>query len=176
MKVSLIPQLVLLCSGLALSNLASSSPSSTPLPQSTTGTVLTARRPTNVIFHPSTGTCMLRTNQNKALRLGPCNESDAWEYTPQKFLTVKGTYFCLQAVGSNKPAKLSIICTESDSQWDMNSSSNSDAKTHVSTNLEKGGSLCLAVGPEDILFTSPCLSSDVQQFEFTTKDKVQALG
>lgn len=119
---------------------------------------------------------MVRTTPNAPLKLGPCDKSDAWEYTPQKFLTVKGTYFCLQAVGSDKPAKLSFRCSESDTQWGLDSSSDSDVKTHMSTNLRDGNSLCLAVGPEDVLFTSPCVSSDAQLFQFTTRDKVQALG
>ncbi|XP_078169755.1 uncharacterized protein LOC144564106 [Carex rostrata] len=176
MKALLIPQVVLLCSGFALSDVASSSPLLSLSRSQSTGTVLTARRPSNVIFHPSTGNCVLRTTLTAPLKLGPCNESDAWEYTPQKFLTVKGTYYCLQATGSDKPTRLSINSSESDSQWDMNSSSNSDTKTHVYTKLENGNSLCLAVGPEDVLFAGPCLNSDAQLFEFTTRDKVQTLG
>ncbi|RRT43981.1 hypothetical protein B296_00056064 [Ensete ventricosum] len=110
------------------------------------------------------------------LRLGPCNRSDDWNYTPQKFLVVKGTYFCLQAVDSGKPAKLGIVCSESDSSWDITSKS----KAQISKELPDGTALCLDVDPENTLITNPCLCLSIgtcdresQWFEFTARNEVR---
>ncbi|KAF5955390.1 hypothetical protein HYC85_008246 [Camellia sinensis] len=70
-----------------------------------------------VIFHPLTGQCIHRKSLLEPLKLGPCTDSEAWSYnTQQKTLTIKGTYFCLQADGLNKTAKLGVICSDSTSK------------------------------------------------------------
>ncbi|THU43984.1 hypothetical protein C4D60_Mb02t02600 [Musa balbisiana] len=129
MKLGLVPPLVLLCSDLLLH---SSPPLISALP-----------------FDPLASGAA----PTDPLRLGPCNQSDDWNYTPQKFLVVKGTYFCLQAVDSGKPAKLGIVCSESDSSWDITSKS----KAQISKELPDGTALCLDVDPENTLITNPCL-------------------
>ncbi|XP_064996191.1 uncharacterized protein LOC135631949 [Musa acuminata AAA Group] len=179
MKLGLVPPLVLLCSDLLLH---SSPPLISALPfdplasgAAPTGQVYASRRPSNVIFHPPTGSCVLRKSATDPLRLGPCNQSDDWNYTPQKFLVVKGTYFCLQAVDSGKPAKLGIVCSESDSSWDITSKS----KAQISKELPDGTALCLDVDPENTLITNPCLCLSIgicdresQWFEFTARNEV----
>lgn len=133
------------------------------------------KRPFNIIFHPSTGSCVLRKSLNEALKLGPCNQSDAWSYTPQKLLVVRGTYFCLQAVDSGKPARLGVLGS-SDSEWEVTSST----KPRLSTKQEDGSLLCLDVDPGNTLTTNPCLCSsngrceaDSQWFEITSRDKIK---
>ncbi|XP_039041062.1 glycosyl hydrolase 5 family protein-like [Hibiscus syriacus] len=105
-----------------------------------------------VIFHPLTGLCVTKKSLLDPLRLGPCTDSDAWSYSPQKTLVVKGTYFCLQADESGTVAKLGIFCTDSNSKWEMIS----ESKMHLSTKLEDGKSVCLDVGPDNTLITNSC--------------------
>ncbi|GFY91465.1 cellulase (glycosyl hydrolase family 5) protein [Actinidia rufa] len=61
-----------------------------------------------VIFHPSTGLCVIRKSLVEPLRLGPCTESESWSYTQQRTLTIKGTYFCLVTDGLDKPVCLDV--------------------------------------------------------------------
>ncbi|XP_068666326.1 glycosyl hydrolase 5 family protein-like [Aristolochia californica] len=105
-----------------------------------------------VIFHPSTSQCVLRNSITDPLKLGPCTQSERWSYTPQKTLTVKGTYFCLQADNLSAPAKLGIICTSSSSKWELIS----ESKMHLSTKLSNGSSVCLDAGPDGTILTNPC--------------------
>ncbi|KAF5741116.1 hypothetical protein HS088_TW10G00111 [Tripterygium wilfordii] len=72
-----------------------------------------------VIFHPLTGLCVQRNSFLEPLKLGPCSESEAWTYSTQKILSVKGTYSCLQADDCDKPAKMGLICSGSSSRWDI---------------------------------------------------------
>ncbi|TMW88565.1 hypothetical protein EJD97_018388 [Solanum chilense] len=111
-----------------------------------------------LIFHPMTGLCVRRISFLQPLELGPCSESDAWDYTPTKSLTLTGTYFCLQADKSGQPAKLGIMCTDSNSKWQAIS----DSKMHLSSKLQDGTSLCLDVDSKNAIFTNPCkcLSKD----------------
>nr|QST87267.1 endoglucanase 5 [Abelmoschus esculentus] len=111
-----------------------------------------------VIFHPLTGLCITRKSFFDPLRLGPCTDSEAWSYTPQKTLVVKGTYFCLQADGSGTLTKLGIFCTDSNSKWDMIS----DSKMHLSAKLGDGKSICLDIASDNTIITNSCkcLSKD----------------
>ncbi|KAI7981005.1 hypothetical protein LOK49_Contig82G00007 [Camellia lanceoleosa] len=108
-----------------------------------------------VIFHPLTGQCIHRKSLLEPLKLGPCTDSEAWSYnTQQKTLTIKGTYFCLQAAGLNKPAKLGVICSDSTSKWELIS----DSKMHLSSKLTTdGAAVCLDVDPSsNIIITNNC--------------------
>lgn len=106
-----------------------------------------------VIFHPLTGLCVLRKSLLEPLKLGSCAGSDAWTYSQQKTLTVKGTYFCLKADGLGKPAKLSIFCSDNTSKWEQIS----DSKMHLSSQLDNGTMVCLDVDPEtNIIVTNTC--------------------
>ncbi|XP_077224901.1 uncharacterized protein LOC143858150 [Tasmannia lanceolata] len=129
-------------------------------------------RPFQQIFHPPTGLCVLRETYDKPLKLGPCAQSERWSYTPQKILTIKGTYFCLQAVDSSKPAKLGITCTDPGSKWDRIS----DSKNHLMTTLANGNSVCLDVDSTNTIITNSCkcqsgnrvCDSATQWFEIVT--------
>ncbi|KAF8399806.1 hypothetical protein HHK36_015677 [Tetracentron sinense] len=105
-----------------------------------------------IIFHPSTGLCVRRNSGMEPLKLGSCSESDAWTYTPQKLLYIKGTYYCLQADGLGKPAKLTIICTQPGTKWEMIS----DSKMHLSTKLADDSTVCLDIDSSNTIITNPC--------------------
>ncbi|KAK7847958.1 hypothetical protein CFP56_005702 [Quercus suber] len=105
-----------------------------------------------VIFHPLTGLCVLRKSLFEPLRLGPCTDSESWSYSAQKTLTLKGTYFCLQANELENPAKLGIICTDSTSKWETIS----DSKMHLSTKVDNGSTACLDVDSENTIVVSSC--------------------
>ncbi|XP_065873829.1 glycosyl hydrolase 5 family protein-like [Euphorbia lathyris] len=116
------------------------------------GPGLSETNPHKVIFHPATGLCVLRKSLLDPLSLGPCSDSDAWKYTPQKTLTLKGTYFCLQADDLGKPAKLGIICTDSNSKWDIIS----DSRMHLSSKISNGTNVCLDVDSDNTIFVNTC--------------------
>ncbi|KAF8040739.1 hypothetical protein BT93_B2845 [Corymbia citriodora subsp. variegata] len=122
------------------------------------GPGLSETTPHKVIFHPATGLCVLRKSLLEPVKLGPCTESEAWNYTPQKVLSLKATYFCIQAVEVGKPAKLSIICTGSNSKWNIIS----ESKMHLSSKTSNGASVCLDVDSNNTIVTSSCkcLSGD----------------
>ncbi|KAJ4710974.1 Cellulase (Glycosyl hydrolase family 5) [Melia azedarach] len=111
-----------------------------------------------IIFHPSTGLCVLRKSLLDPLTLGPCTESEEWSYTQQKTLSLKGTYFCLQANRVGKPTKFGIICTDSGSTWEIIS----DSKMHLSSTANNGTTVCLDVDSENNIVTNTCncLSKD----------------
>lgn len=104
-----------------------------------------------VIFHPSTGLCILRKSMNDPLTLGPCTGSGLWRYSSRKFLLLKGTYFCLEAAELGKPARLGIICTDSNAKWDTIS----DSKMHLSSNVGNV-SVCLDVDSNNTIVTNTC--------------------
>ncbi|XP_057950357.1 glycosyl hydrolase 5 family protein-like [Malania oleifera] len=123
------------------------------------GPGLSETKPHNLIFHPLTGLCIQRKSLFGSLKLGPCSEAEAWSYTPQKTLTIKGTYLCLQADDVGEPATLGIICSGADSKWNPIS----DSKMHLSSNITNDVSLCLDVNPTSktiVTNTCKCLSRD----------------
>ncbi|GMH27664.1 hypothetical protein Nepgr_029507 [Nepenthes gracilis] len=121
------------------------------------GPGLSKSNPHKVIFHPLTGQCILRQSISHPFKLGPCSESKAWSYTPEKTLTITGTNFCLQAEGMDQPARLGLIC--SSSKWEAIS----DSKMHLSTSLEDGTTACLDVNSDNEIITTTCkcLSKDI---------------
>ena len=123
------------------------------------GPGLSDAKPHKAIFHPATGLCVVRKSVFGPLTLGPCMESDSWTYTPQKTLMMKGTYFCLQAYGPGKPAKLGIVCTEPGSNWETIS----DSKMHLVTKLDDGTTVCLDIDSSNnniVTNACKCLNGD----------------
>ncbi|KAF8412987.1 hypothetical protein HHK36_000959 [Tetracentron sinense] len=116
------------------------------------GPGLSNARVHKIIFHPSTGLCVQRKSGMEPLKLGSCSESDGWTYTPQKLLFIKGTYSCLQADGLSKPAKLTIICSEPGTKWEMISVS----KMHLSTKLADDSTVCFNIDSSNTIVTNPC--------------------
>lgn len=104
-----------------------------------------------------TGRCVKRISSLlKPFVLGSCSEAEAWSYTPQKDLTIKGTYFCLQADKLGQPAKLGIICSSASSKWEAIS----DSKMHLSSKLEDGTSVCLEIDSDNSIVTNGCKCLD----------------
>lgn len=119
------------------------------------GPGLPERRPHKTIYHPSTGLCIQRKSLKsffEPLQLGPCSKAEAWTYTPQNILTVKGTYFCLQADDIGKPPNLGILCTDSSSKWEAIS----DSKMHLASKLHNGTTVCLDVDSDNGLVINNC--------------------
>ncbi|PON74655.1 1,4-alpha-glucan-branching enzyme [Trema orientale] len=106
----------------------------------------------SALQYPFQGLCVLRKSMFDPLTLGPCSSSDGWYYSPQKKLTIKGTYFCLQAVAVGKAARLSIKCTESDSKWETIS----DSKLQLSAKISNGDSVCLDIDSANNVITNTC--------------------
>ncbi|KAH1196419.1 Glycosyl hydrolase 5 family protein [Glycine max] len=106
-----------------------------------------------VIFHPLTGLCI--SGKLEPLKLGPCSNSEGWEYTAQKVLSVKGrNSTCLQAEGEGKEAKLGNEC----SVWEIIS----DSKLHLSSKINNASDVCLDVDSNNNIVTNACkcLSGD----------------
>nr|DAD46693.1 TPA_asm: hypothetical protein HUJ06_016630 [Nelumbo nucifera] len=130
-----------------------------------------------MIFHPPTGLCVLRKSLTEPLQLGSCAESEPWKYSPQQILFLKGTYFCMQADGLGKPAKLGIMCTDPGSNWDVIS----DGNMHLSSNLVDGTAVCLDVDSNNNIVTNSCKYSSEdhtpdsasQWFEIVRNSKTQ---
>ncbi|XP_043699089.1 glycosyl hydrolase 5 family protein-like [Telopea speciosissima] len=101
-----------------------------------------------VIFHPSTGLCVLEQSESQPLKLGLCDKSQAWEYTKEKTLLLSGTSLCLQADGIGKLAKLGRNCNDITSKWDKIS----DSGMHLSTNV----TLCLDIDSSKTIVTNTC--------------------
>jgi hypothetical protein len=111
-----------------------------------------------VIFHLLTGLCVLVKSAN-SLKLGPCDESNAWNYTSTSELILKHTGQCVEAKSVGDTAKLGAGCGKSCSKWQLISNSS----MHVSTELTKNGTrVCLDASPDGVIMTNPCkcLSED----------------
>nr|XP_028951691.1 glycosyl hydrolase 5 family protein-like isoform X2 [Malus domestica] len=113
---------------------------------------LSQSRMHKIIFHPATGLCLLKVGFLGPLKLGPCSQSGAWTYSSRKVLTLKGTYFCIQADELNKPAAVGILCTTTNSQWDIIS----DSKLHLQSKTTDGTEVCLDVDSSNTVVTSSC--------------------
>ncbi|KNA25695.1 hypothetical protein SOVF_003180 [Spinacia oleracea] len=114
-----------------------------------------------IIFHPATGLCILKTT-GMGVQLGNCSESNHWDYTPQNTLAIEGSYLCLQAQGSNRPARLTINSQNTGTKWVQMS----DSKLHLATELSNNNNttVCLDVDSGHNLITNPCkcLSKDIK--------------
>ncbi|KAG2410439.1 uncharacterized protein HKW66_Vig0011040 [Vigna angularis] len=116
------------------------------------GPGITKGNPYKLIYHPSTGLCVIRKTLLEPLTLGPCYLSEGWKYTPQKILSIKGTYFCIEAESEGMAAMLGIICSDSNSRWEMIS----DSKLHLSSKLSDGSDVCLDVDDNNVIVTNAC--------------------
>ncbi|KAH7682549.1 Cellulase protein [Dioscorea alata] len=109
-----------------------------------------------IIFHPATGLCVLRKSLLQPLELGSCSESEAWMYTDEQSMMLKDSIMCMRADDKGKEVKLSVLCSDSSSKWEMVSAS----KMHLASMLANSSSnakLCLDVGMDGIsLVTNPC--------------------
>ncbi|XP_042502942.1 glycosyl hydrolase 5 family protein-like [Macadamia integrifolia] len=109
-------------------------------------------RPYKIMIHPSTGLCVHGKSLTEPLRLGSCAGTEAWSYTPQKRLELKGTHLCLHAEGMGKPTTLGTSCTDATTKWETIS----DSGMHFSSKLSNGRAVCLDIGSNNALVTNPC--------------------
>lgn len=87
------------------------------------------------------------------LELGPCAQSDSWNYTLEDDIMEKSSGFCLQVEDIGKPPKLGTQCGESSSKWKLIS----DSKMHIASEMAFNGSaVCLDVSPEGFIVTNFC--------------------
>jgi len=130
--------------------------------------------PYTALFHPVTGMCAVvrrRSPAAQTLELGPCDETEAWEYSAQdQSLALRdSSQLCLRAEGAGRPASLGASCGDAMARWRLVS----DSKLHVAVNATAaasssasaagGGTLCLDVGADGrSVVTNPCrcLSAD----------------
>uniref|UniRef100_A0A0D6R3H6 Ricin B lectin domain-containing protein n=1 Tax=Araucaria cunninghamii TaxID=56994 RepID=A0A0D6R3H6_ARACU len=115
--------------------------------------------PYQMVFHPATGMCLQRYSLlGLDIILGPCTETDAWRYTEDKTMMLKGTNLCIQAHELGKKARLGIVCAGDNTKWEMISSS----KLHLTTTLENGSRVCLdgSSSPSVMINECKCLSGD----------------
>ncbi|XP_047064097.1 glycosyl hydrolase 5 family protein-like [Lolium rigidum] len=122
--------------------------------------------PYQVLFHPATGLCVVRSSLTRPLELGPCGETEAWTYAQQDGrLTLRDSpMLCLHAEGAGRSVRLGLPCPDDRSHWHLVS----DSKLHVAANTSSSsgsgtGMLCLDVGADGrSVVTNPCrcLSAD----------------
>ncbi|XP_051217861.1 glycosyl hydrolase 5 family protein-like [Lolium perenne] len=122
--------------------------------------------PYEVLFHPATGLCVVRSSLTRPLELGPCGETEAWTYAQQDGrLTLRDSpLLCLHAEGAGRAVRLGLPCPDDRSHWRLLS----DSKLHVAANASSSsasgtGMLCLDVGADGrSVVTNPCrcLSGD----------------
>ncbi|KAF0891667.1 hypothetical protein E2562_010885 [Oryza meyeriana var. granulata] len=134
------------------------------------GPGLAEAAPYTVLFHPTTGRCVVRRSSlvQTTLELGPCGETEAWAYTAsqQRLSPRDSPMLCLRAEGAGRPARLGLSCGDELARWSLIS----DSKLHLAVNASLssssssgGGMLCLDVGDDGrSVVTNPCrcLSSD----------------
>ncbi|KAI4387679.1 hypothetical protein MLD38_000092 [Melastoma candidum] len=117
----------------------------------------------NIIFHPLRGMCVTRESPIAPLKLGSCEQSLSWIYTPGKNLMLKKkkkkkkkkkiTWRYLQTDGLGKPVTIGRKATT----WEVISAS----KMHIATNLG-GIQACLDIeGHQELVAKEcKCLSGD----------------
>ncbi|KAI3874365.1 hypothetical protein MKW92_036305 [Papaver armeniacum] len=89
------------------------------------------------------------------LKLGSCSTiNETWNYNPQKDISIKGSYFCIQADGIGKPAKLGLTSIDTNSQWEMVSESNMHLQSKLTD--KHNTAVCLDVGSNNIIVTNSC--------------------
>ncbi|EEC77495.1 hypothetical protein OsI_16343 [Oryza sativa Indica Group] len=137
------------------------------------GPGLAEAAPYTVMFHPTTGRCVVRRSSSvvqTTLELGSCGEAEAWAYTAsqQRLSPRDSPLLCLRAEGAGRPARLGLSCGDELARWSLTS----DSKLHLAVNASSsssspetsnGGMLCLDVGDDGrSLVTNPCrcLSAD----------------
>ncbi|KAJ4915541.1 Cellulase (glycosyl hydrolase family 5) protein [Raphanus sativus] len=113
----------------------------------------------NLVFHPYTGFCLVRSlNDTTMLTLGPCNSSEPWSYTKQT-LRIKDQPLCLQRNGpGNRVTMNKTSCSSPGSVWQTISAS----KMHLASTASNNTSICLDVDATNNVVANACkcLSKD----------------
>lgn len=113
--------------------------------------------PYTTLFHPATGLCLLQKSpiDVHAMVLGPCAESEPWEYSDDGTLNLKGTRLGLRAVRVGKPVVVGELRNRSDEKWSLKSAS----KLHVASQISgKDGlvEVCLDASKNGRVVSNPC--------------------
>uniref|UniRef100_A0A803M706 Mannan endo-1,4-beta-mannosidase n=1 Tax=Chenopodium quinoa TaxID=63459 RepID=A0A803M706_CHEQI len=111
----------------------------------------TYRHTHKIIFHPSTGQCIVK-DPVKGIKLGSCFESDHWIYTPELTIGIKDSFHCLKAKGLNRRARLATDCVGGGTKWLPITAS----KLHLATRLDDYSVACLDVDSNNTLITTAC--------------------
>ncbi|VVA91180.1 unnamed protein product [Arabis nemorensis] len=113
----------------------------------------------NLVLHPLTGLCLLRSlSDTTLLTLGPCNSSEPWSYT-KKTLRIKDQPLCLQSNGpKNRVTMTRTSCSRPDSKWQTISAS----RMHLASTTSNKSSICLDVDATNNVVANACkcLSKD----------------
>ncbi|ESQ35504.1 hypothetical protein EUTSA_v10007253mg [Eutrema salsugineum] len=113
----------------------------------------------NLVFHPLTGLCVVRSLKDTTmLTLGPCNSSQPWSYT-KKTLRIKDQLLCLQSNGpKNRVTMTRTSCSKPGSIWQTISAS----RMHLAATTSNKTSICLDVDATNNVVANACkcLSND----------------
>lgn len=115
-----------------------------------------------MIYHPSTGLCVIQDELTKGLRLGNCLTHNYWTYTPENSLTLRNSPLCLEAVGWDQSPILTDNCVGTgNTTWIPIS----ESKLHLSATLSDGQIACLEVDYiQKTVFTAACKCLSGDQF------------
>lgn len=111
------------------------------------------------IFHLLTGLCVLKESMHEPLRLGPCNSSEAWSYTTQKSLSLKGINLYLQVDGLGSQQNLAVMIARA---LVHNGKPSQILRCISFRKARNATSFCLDVDSDRIIMTNTCkcLSKD----------------
>ncbi|KFK33555.1 hypothetical protein AALP_AA5G028800 [Arabis alpina] len=110
------------------------------------GPGLMETHPKKIMFHPSTGLCVVRKSLFQ-LKLGSCDKPESWRLTSHRVLSLREEeIFCLKAYEKGKSVKLRVFffglyC----SKWKLKS----ESKMQISSVSRSGNSVCLDVDSEN---------------------------
>ncbi|KAL1216334.1 Glycosyl hydrolase 5 family protein [Cardamine amara subsp. amara] len=105
----------------------------------------------NLVFHPLTGLCLVRSlNDSTKVTLGPCNSSEPWSYT-KKAIRIKDQPLCLQSNGPQNPVTMTS-CSRTVSKWRTISAS----RMHLASRTSNKATLCLDVDSTNNVVANAC--------------------
>lgn len=116
--------------------------------------------PKKIIFHPSTGLCIVRKSLFK-LKLGSCDRAESFRLSSQRVLSLtEEKILCLKAYETGESVKLRLYFSEYYcSKWKVLS----ESKMQLSSITKKGESVCLDVDQESnniVTRNCKCLEKD----------------
>ncbi|WZZ74025.1 hypothetical protein YC2023_085395 [Brassica napus] len=124
------------------------------------GPGLMETHPKKIIFHPSTGLCIVRKSLFQ-LKLGSCDRSESFRLSSQRVLSLaEEKILCLKAYEKGKSVKLRLYFSESYcSRWKLLS----ESKMQLSSITKNGESVCLDVDSDSnniVTKSCKCLEED----------------
>lgn len=128
--------------------------------QYSSGPGLMETHPKKIIFHPSTGLCIVRKSLFQ-LKLGSCNRSESFRLSSQRVLSLaEEKILCLKAYEEGESVKLRLYFSESYcSKWKVLS----ESKMQLSSITKSRESVCLDVDSDSnniVTKSCKCLEGD----------------